>query len=74
MVDPSLPGRALRELADALAHPAPPCPAPGLELAVYEADFAARPSGGAGYLLDLNTGAALPEKVSFDPAESAPFW
>ncbi|MEU2600116.1 aminoglycoside adenylyltransferase domain-containing protein [Streptomyces hirsutus] len=74
VVDPALPGRALHELADALAHPALPCPAAGLELVVYGADFAARPSGEAGYLLDLNTGAALPEKVSLDPGESAPFW
>ncbi|MCT7355383.1 DUF4111 domain-containing protein [Streptomyces sp. 15-116A] len=74
VVAPSLPGRALHELAGALAHPALPCPAAGLELVVYGTDFAARPSGEAGYLLDLDTGAALPGKVSLDPGESPPFW
>ncbi|SDD32168.1 aminoglycoside adenylyltransferase domain-containing protein [Streptomyces prasinopilosus] len=74
VADPALPGRALHELAGALAHPALPCPAAGLELVVYDAGFAVRPSDEAGYLLDLNTGAALPEKASLDPGESAPFW
>jgi hypothetical protein len=74
VVDSSLPRRALPDLAAALAHPALPCPAAGLELAVYDEDFAARPSGGAGYLLDLNTGPLLPERVSFDPAQSPAFW
>ncbi|KUM73358.1 aminoglycoside adenylyltransferase domain-containing protein [Streptomyces curacoi] len=74
VVDPSLPGRALPELAAALAHPALPCPAAGLELVVYAEDFAARPSGAAGYLLDLNTGPLLPERVSLDPSESPAFW
>lgn len=74
VVDSSLPGRALPELATALAHPALPCPAAGLELVVYDEDFAARPSSEAGYLLDLNTGPLLPGRVSFDPAESPAFW
>ncbi|MFE6175658.1 aminoglycoside adenylyltransferase domain-containing protein [Streptomyces sp. NPDC056464] len=75
VVDASpLPEGALSDLAEALAHPALPCPAAGLELAVYDADFAARPSGECGYLLDLNTGWSLPERVSFDPAESPAFW
>ncbi|MGC3003728.1 aminoglycoside adenylyltransferase domain-containing protein [Streptomyces sp. G35A] len=74
VVDRSLPSGALPELARALAHPALPCPAAGLELVVYPADFAARPSGGAGYLMDLNTGPSLPERVSHDPAESPAFW
>ncbi|MGW1953284.1 aminoglycoside adenylyltransferase domain-containing protein [Streptomyces sp. NPDC001920] len=74
VVDGALPGSALPELAAVLAHPALPCPAAGLELVVYGADFAARPSGEAGYLLDLNTGPSLPGKVSFDPAESPAFW
>src|SRR5690606_22660889 len=61
-------------LAAPTAHPALPCPAAGLELVVYGAGFAARPSARAGYLLDLNTGPDLPEKVSFDPDGAAPFW
>ncbi|MGM7446799.1 aminoglycoside adenylyltransferase domain-containing protein, partial [Streptomyces tunisiensis] len=43
-------------------------------LVVYPADFAARPSGEAGYLLDLNTGPSLPERVSDDPADASDFW
>lgn len=74
VVDPSLPRTALPELAAALAHPALPCPAAGLELTVYDADFAGRPSAEAGYLLDLNTGPELPGKVSFDASESPAFW
>ncbi|MFF9201902.1 aminoglycoside adenylyltransferase domain-containing protein [Streptomyces sp. NPDC014986] len=74
VVDPSLPRRALPELARVLAHPALPCPAAGLELVVYPADFTARPSGEAGYLMDLNTGRSLPERVSFDPGAGPSFW
>ncbi|MGW3592304.1 nucleotidyltransferase domain-containing protein [Streptomyces fungicidicus] len=74
VVDDSLPRRALPELAGALAHPALPCPAAGLELVVYPAGFAARPSGGAGYLLDLNTGPSLPERAAYDPGEGPAFW
>lgn len=74
VVDQPLPGRTLSDLAAVLTHPGLPCPATGLELVVYDAGFAARPSGEAGYLLDLNTGPLLPGKVSFDPAESPAFW
>ncbi|MER7486845.1 aminoglycoside adenylyltransferase domain-containing protein [Streptomyces sp. NPDC126497] len=74
VVDRPLPRRALTELAGTLAHPALPCPAAGLELVVYPADFAGRPSGGAGYLMDLNTGPSLPERVSLDPGEAPAFW
>lgn len=74
VVDPSLPEQALRELAEVLAHPRLHCPAPGLELVVYGRDFAGRPSGEAGYLLDLNTGPMLPNRASFDAARSPAFW
>lgn len=74
VVAPSLPAQALRDLAESLAHPALPCPAAGLELVVYGADFVAVPSDAAGYLMDLNTGPMLPNRVSFDPAESSAFW
>ncbi|WP_111602246.1 aminoglycoside adenylyltransferase domain-containing protein [Streptomyces sp. Amel2xB2] len=72
--DTALPLSALHELSEALAHPALHCPAPGLELVVYGQEFAARPSGEAGYLLDLNTGPLLPNRASFDPAASPAFW
>ncbi|MGK8486304.1 aminoglycoside adenylyltransferase domain-containing protein [Nocardia asiatica] len=74
VVDPMLPAQALRDLAVALAHPTLLCPAAGLELVVYDAEFVVRPSGAAGYLLDLNTGPMLPNRASFDPAESPAFW
>ncbi|WP_431958414.1 aminoglycoside adenylyltransferase domain-containing protein [Nocardia lijiangensis] len=74
VVDPALPTAVLRELAEALAHPALPCPAAGLELVVYGSDFAERPSAEAGYLLDLDTGALLPNRASFDPSRSPAFW
>src|SRR5690606_39804340 len=61
-------------LAAARAHPARECPAAGLELVVYPAGFTARPSGGAGYLMDLNTGPSLPERVSYDPRKASAFW
>ncbi|WP_369269259.1 aminoglycoside adenylyltransferase domain-containing protein [Streptomyces sp. R11] len=70
----ALPGPAVPDLAAALAHPALPCPAAGLELVVYDRDFAARPSGEAGYLLDINTGPLLPERAGVDPSESPAFW
>ncbi|QKW17862.1 DUF4111 domain-containing protein [Kitasatospora sp. NA04385] len=68
------PAATLRELADALDHRRLPCPAAGLELVVYPADFARVPSGEAGYLLDLNTGAHLPGRAAFDPAGGPSFW
>lgn len=74
VVEPTLPAAALRELASALTHPELHCPAAGLELVVYDADFAARPCGTAGYLLDLNTGPLLPNRASFDPDPAQSFW
>lgn len=74
VVDDSLPRRLLRELAPGLVHPALPCPAAGLELVVYGSEFAAHPSDAAGYLMDLNTGPSLPERVSHDARESPAFW
>ncbi|MFJ7022263.1 aminoglycoside adenylyltransferase domain-containing protein, partial [Streptomyces sp. NPDC101117] len=74
VLDGTPPAPLLTDLAAALTHPALPCPAAGLELVVYDAGFAARPSGGAGYLLDLNTGPLLPARLSLDPAGSPGFW
>ncbi|MFC8721242.1 aminoglycoside adenylyltransferase domain-containing protein [Kitasatospora sp. NPDC057198] len=68
------PAETLRELAEALDHRRLPCPAAGLELVVYAADFARVPSGEAGYLLDLNTGARLPGRAALDPAGGPSFW
>ncbi|MEV6279093.1 aminoglycoside adenylyltransferase domain-containing protein [Nocardia sp. NPDC051832] len=74
VVEPSLPGEVVRELAESLADGALRCPAAGLELVVYDSAFVGRPSDQAGYLLDLNTGPLLPERVSFDPAAAPAFW
>ena len=74
VLDGTPPASPLLDLAAELAHPALPCPAAGLELVVYDAGFAERPSGDAGYLLDLNTGPLLPSRVSLDPGESPAFW
>ncbi|KES08192.1 translation initiation factor 2 [Streptomyces toyocaensis] len=74
VVDGALPRETPPRLARALAHPALDCPAAGLELVVYPAGFAARPSGAAGYLMDLNTGPLLPERVSHDAGEAPAFW
>ncbi|WP_317985693.1 aminoglycoside adenylyltransferase domain-containing protein [Streptomyces sp. 5-10] len=74
VVEPSLPGSALHDLAGALAHPHLPCPAAGLELVVYGTDFVRHPSGAAGYLLDLNTGPLLPDRADVDAARSPAFW
>ncbi|MEU8901380.1 aminoglycoside adenylyltransferase domain-containing protein [Nocardia sp. NPDC048505] len=74
VVDSSLPSGAVHELAESLSHSALRCPAAGLELVVYDSAFVEQASDQAGYLLDLNTGPLLPEKVGFDPAASPAFW
>ncbi|MET9402536.1 aminoglycoside adenylyltransferase domain-containing protein [Kitasatospora sp. NPDC002965] len=74
VVEPDLPAPTLRELAGELAHPRLPCPAAGLELVVYGADFAARPSGAPGYLLNLNTGPLLPDRADHDTSGAPAFW
>ncbi|MCX5215271.1 nucleotidyltransferase domain-containing protein [Kitasatospora sp. NBC_00240] len=74
VVEPSVSGAMLRVLAGTLAHPRLPCPAAGLELVVYDRDFAGRASGRAGYLLDLNSGPLLTGRASFDPVPSPAFW
>ncbi|MGW0177908.1 aminoglycoside adenylyltransferase domain-containing protein [Nocardia sp. NPDC003345] len=74
IVSPEASGESARELARVLTHPVLPCPAAGLELVVYDADFAATPSPRAGYLLNLNTGADLPSVADFDAGRAADFW
>ncbi|TQM32205.1 aminoglycoside adenylyltransferase domain-containing protein [Nocardia bhagyanarayanae] len=74
VVGPALPGRAVREMAKVLAHPTLPCPAAGLELVIYDSEFAKRPSVAAGYSLNLNTGPLLPSRADFDPTRSPAFW
>lgn len=54
-------------LARELAHERIPCPTKGLELVVY-------PAGSGAFELNLNTGPAIPEHVSFDPEEEPFHW
>lgn len=74
IVSPAAPGEAARALARVLAHPELPCPATGLELVVYAADFVATPSPRAGYLLNLNTGPDLPSVADLDAGRATDFW
>jgi hypothetical protein len=74
VVAPGGPQRLVHELAEILAHPAFDCPAAGLELVVYDADFAASGSPEPGYLLNLNTGPLLPAVADFDSAGAPAFW
>ncbi|MGW5388248.1 aminoglycoside adenylyltransferase domain-containing protein [Nocardia sp. NPDC003963] len=74
VVAPDAPGQALRELAAVLSHPVLPCPAAGLELVVYDAEFAASGSADPGFLLNLNTGSQLPAVADFEPTGAPAFW
>jgi hypothetical protein len=61
-------------LVDALRHESLPCPARGLEFVLYRRAVVARPTPSAGFELNLNTGAAMPLRVSLDPAEEPAHW
>lgn len=74
VVAPGGPERLVHDLAEVLAHPAFDCPAAGLELVVYDADFAASGGPEAGYLLNLNTGPLLPAVADFEAAGAPAFW
>lgn len=74
IVAPGGPERLRHELAAVLAHPALECPAAGLELVVYDTEFAASGAPGPGYLLNLNTGPLLPAVADFESAGAPAFW
>jgi hypothetical protein len=63
-----------RQLADHLDHRVLACPAVGLELVLYPEATVRRPTVEAGYLLNFNTGPALPPVISFDPGDGPAFW
>jgi len=63
-----------RRLADALRHAALPCPAPRLELVVYRRAVLADPGARPGFEVNLNTGPAIVDHVTFDVAEEPPHW
>jgi hypothetical protein len=58
-------------IGDALRHESLPCPARGLELVVYRASTVRAPTSEPGYELDLNTGRAMPFRLSVDPADAS---
>ena len=63
-----------RQLTGQLDHRALACPAAGLEFVLYPLTTVSRPTSDAGYLLNFNTGPALPPVTSFDPGDGPAFW
>jgi hypothetical protein len=60
---------AKRTLVDRLRHEALPCPARGVELVVYRAEVAAAGGAEPGFEVELNTGARMGFRATFDPAD-----
>ncbi|AYF27431.1 nucleotidyltransferase [Micromonospora tulbaghiae] len=58
-----------RLLVDRLRHGSLPCPARGLELVVYRRDVAASGTPEPGFEVELNTGATMPFRATYDPAD-----
>ncbi|MBM7085552.1 nucleotidyltransferase domain-containing protein [Micromonospora sp. WMMD734] len=65
----ALPRPTRQELVTRLRHEALPCPARGLELVVYTRSVAGSGTCEPGFEVELNTGAAMPTRVTLDPAE-----
>jgi Domain of unknown function (DUF4111)/Nucleotidyltransferase domain len=63
-----------RRLARQLDHQVLSCPAAGLEFVLYPLTTVSRPTLDAGYLLNFNTGSALPPVTSLDPGDAPAFW
>lgn len=63
-----------RQLVRQLDHRVLACPAAGLEFVLYPVITVSRPTLEAGYLLNFNTGRALPPVTSFDPGDGPAFW
>ncbi len=63
-----------RQLVSQLDHRVLACPAAGLEFVLYPLTTVSRPTLDAGYLLNFNTGSALPPATSFDPGDGPAFW
>lgn len=58
-----------RLLVNRLRHESLPCPARGLELVVYRRDVAASGTPEPGFEVELNTGATMPFRATYDPAD-----
>jgi hypothetical protein len=63
-----------RQLVRQLDHRVLACPAAGLKFVLYPLTTVSQPTVEAGYLLNFNTGAALPPVTSFDPGDEPAFW
>jgi Domain of unknown function (DUF4111) len=61
-------------LADALRHRSLLCPAPRLELVVYRRAVAAAPGATPAFELNLNTGPAIADHLTTDPADEPAHW
>ncbi|WP_238016247.1 DUF4111 domain-containing protein [Dactylosporangium sp. AC04546] len=61
-------------IASGLIHEALPCPAAGLEFVLYDRATLATLTTQAGFVLNLNTGRALPPKAETDPGDAPAFW
>lgn len=62
------------EVIEALLHRSLPCAAPRLELVVYRRDVVAAPGARPAFELNLNTGSAIADHVTTDPADELPHW
>ena len=56
---------AKQALVDGLRHETVPCPARGLELVAYRTEVAAAGAGEPGFEVELNSGAAMPFRVTW---------
>ncbi|MFI7608398.1 nucleotidyltransferase domain-containing protein [Micromonospora sp. NPDC049366] len=64
-----LPTAAKRDLVAGLRHEALPCPARGLELVAYRRSVAASGTPEPGFEVELNTGARMPFRATYAPAD-----
>jgi aminoglycoside adenylyltransferase-like protein len=74
VVTEALDPRAKAGLAEAFRHAVLRCPAPRLELVVYRREVVAAPGSHPQFELNLNTGSAIRDHLSIDPAEELPHW
>jgi hypothetical protein len=78
VVSGPLPGSAKQALVEGLRHETLPCPARGLELVVYRTQVAADAGSEPGFEVELNSGAAMPFRVTWTGQarrdEDGTFW
>lgn len=61
-------------IAHQLLHETFPCPAQKLELVIYRSEDAANLGNAPRFLLNLNTGKTIKDKIGTDPSEESPHW